>query len=149
MNTFSGTYTASVEENGRISLPAALRRPLGEEAELHVIPARDGSCLEAAGEAYVASRRAILARMKPFDPRREALELLFFGEAASLPIDAKGRVTLPQKLRDKAGINGEIVMVGMGDRFRLWDPAREAARRAAILTADLDFSDLESPEGFA
>lgn len=153
---FTGRHPISVEDSGRCSLPASLRaplRPLGapESADLtlYVFPSLDRSCLEAAGEAYLAGRRAILSRMKPFDPRREALERLYFGEARAVSVDAKGRVSLPAELREIAGINGEALCVGMGDRFQIWAPAREAARREAAIAAAGDLIDIESVEGAA
>lgn len=149
---FTGRHTISVEENGRFSLPASLRAPLRpagapEGAEtLYVFPSLDRLCLEAAGEPYLASRRRILAKMKPFDPRREALERLYFGEARALSVDAKGRVSLPAELREAAGLNGEAVCVGMGDRFQIWTPSREAPRRADALNAAHDLMDIEAVE---
>jgi MraZ protein len=151
---FTGRHPISVEDNGRVSLAAALRAPLKSEAKLgdaegevlYVFPALDRSCLEAAGASYLAGRRKILTRMKPFDPRREALERLYFGESRALSVDAKGRVTLPQELRELAGLGAEAVCVGMGDRFQIWSPEREAARRAAALNVAQDLLDIDPPE---
>jgi MraZ protein len=149
---FTGRHAISIEDSGRFSLPASLRaplRPLGapEGGEtLYVFPSLDRACLEAAGEAYLAGRRRILARMKPFDPRREALERLYFGEARAVQVDAKGRASLPAELRESAGLAGEALCVGMGDRFQIWSPAREGERRAAALAAAGDLLDIEAVE---
>jgi MraZ protein len=147
---FTGRHAISIEDSGRFSLPASLRAPLrapgATEETLYVFPSLDRACLEAAGEAYLAGRRRILAKMKPFDPRREALERLYFGEARAIGVDAKGRVSLPAELRETAGLEGEAVCVGMGDRFQIWSPAREDARRAAALAAAGDLHDIESVE---
>lgn len=150
---FTGRHLISVEDSGRFSLPASLRTPLraqeaaaSEDLTLYVFPSLDRRCLEAAGDAYLAGRRAILSRMKPFDPRREALERLYFGEARAMTVDVKGRVSLPLELRESAGVHGEAVCVGMGDRFQIWAPAREATRREAAIAAAGDFFDIEAVE---
>ncbi len=149
---FTGRHAISIEDSGRCSLPASLRAPLRsagapEGAEtLYVFPSLDMSCLEAAGEAYLAGRRRILAKMKPFDPRREALERLYFGEARCLSVDAKGRVSLPAELRDSVSIGAEAICVGMGDRFQIWAPDREEVRRTVALAAAGDLHDIESVE---
>jgi MraZ protein len=149
---FTGRHSISVEENGRISLPSALRAPLREGREgdggvdtLYVFPSLDRACLEAAGAAYLEGRRRILMRMKPFDPRREALERLYFGEARALSMDAKGRITLPQDLRECAALVQDALLVGMGDRFQIWSPGREAGRRSAALEAAANLKDIEAP----
>jgi MraZ protein len=148
---FTGRHAISIEDSGRFSLPAPLRAPLrgagAMEETLYVFPSLDRACLEAAGEAYLAGRRAILSQMKPFDPRREALERLYFGEARALSVDAKGRASLPAELREAAGVSGEAVCVGMGDRFQIWAPAREEARRAAALAAAGDLFDISPVQG--
>ncbi|MBU6406480.1 MAG: hypothetical protein KGS44_04985 [Alphaproteobacteria bacterium] len=150
---FTGRHPISVEDSGRLSLPASLRAPLrapgaaeSEDLTLYVFPSLDRRCLEAAGEPYLAGRRAILARMKPFDPRREALERLYFGEARAISVDVKGRVSLPLELREIAGISGEALCVGMGDRFQIWAPAREASRREAAIAAAGDLLDIDAAE---
>jgi len=150
---FTGRHLISVEDSGRLSLPASLRAPLrapgaaeNEDLTLYVFPSLDRRCLEAAGEPYLAGRWAILARMKPFDPRREALERLYFGEARAISVDAKGRVSLPLELREIAGINGEALCVGMGDRFQIWATAREGSRREAAIAAAGDLLDIDAAE---
>ncbi len=52
------------------------------------------------------------------------LERLFLGSAVQAAVDRQGRVELPEALRKLAGINGQVLIVGVGARIELWAPAR-------------------------
>jgi MraZ protein len=101
---------------------------MGEEAEgVFLFPSQHRPCLEGAGPAFMDARAAMLDRLDPLDPRRAALERLYFGLAGYYAFDSAGRITLPAGLREEYGVEEEAVFVGMRDRFELWAPAREAA----------------------
>src|SRR3989304_899572 len=50
------------------------------------------------------------------------VELMFLGEYRH-SMDGSGRILVPQFLRERHGLNGEVVMVGAGSHFELWSPA--------------------------
>ena len=52
------------------------------------------------------------------------MQRLFFANVHPSPLDSSGRVLLPEKLRKYAGIDKEVVMVGVADRAEIWDRAR-------------------------
>ena len=57
------------------------------------------------------------------EPARK-LRRLLYGSAYEAKLDRQGRFVLPQKLRDYAGIEAEVVLVGAGSRIELWSPKR-------------------------
>lgn len=54
---------------------------------------------------------------------RLALQRFFLGSAVEIPLDDQGRILLPQNLREQAGLQKDLVLVGMGNRLEIW--ARE------------------------
>ncbi len=56
------------------------------------------------------------------DPMARLLKRLIFSAADLLDIDKAGRILIPQFLREAAGLDGEVVIVGVGDYFEIWSP---------------------------
>ncbi|MET0182232.1 MAG: hypothetical protein ABW199_05035 [Caulobacterales bacterium] len=123
---FTGRHKNGVDAKGRVSVPAPLRAALKGGEGVYLFPSQHRPCLEGAGPEYMEAKAALLEKLDPLDPRRAALERLYFGLAVFCAFDSAGRVTLPSGLREQFGIAEEAVFVGMRDRFELWAPAREA-----------------------
>jgi MraZ protein len=64
------------------------------------------------------------------------------GHATDLELDGHGRVLLPPKLREFAGLTRQGVLIGQGNRFELWDEARWNERRDEWLKGEELASDL-------
>ncbi len=95
-------------------------------------------------DPYTIYARYIL-RLDPLDPRRAALERLYFGLADFYGFDSAGRITIPAALRAEYGLDEEAIFVGMRDRFEVWAPAREeswAAESRAIAAGVTSLRDL-------
>lgn len=77
----------------------------------------------------------------PFgDLRAETLRRLLTQDSESVTIDSAGRICLPQRFADAAGIMRKATLVGMVDRFQIWNPeyykiiqAQDAARKREAL----------------
>lgn len=68
----------------------------------------------------------------PFgDPLRSALETSVLGGMAKLSFDTAGRITLPEMLCEQFGLTDWVVVVGLGDRFQIWQREAFQAHRAA------------------
>lgn len=134
---FTGRYRNGVDAKGRVSVPAALRASLKGTEGIYLFPAQHLRCLEGAGPDFLERRAVTLDALDPLDPRRAALERLYFGEALWLGFDSAGRITLPEHLRNEFDFSDEIVFVGVRDRFELWSPSRESewARQARDIAA--------------
>jgi MraZ protein len=68
---------------------------------------------------------------------RNALRRLYLGSATEVQIDGSSRVLLPPELREWAGLERDVIFMGMGNSFELWDKARYAAQEAKLLEQDL------------
>lgn len=124
---FTGRHQNGVDAKGRVSVPAPLRAVLDGAEGVYLFPSQHRPCLEGAGAEFMTRRAAFLDKLDPLDPRRAALERLYFGLADFYAFDSTGRITLPADIRAQFGLENEAVFVGMRDRFELWAPPREAA----------------------
>ena len=60
---------------------------------------------------------------------------LFVAASAPVEIDSASRVLVPPELREWAGIEKDVYLFGMGQRFELWDKARYDAHEAAVMAS--------------
>ena len=93
---------------------------------------------------YQAMAEAALASMNPLSTRKREFSRLFYANAMSMELDGAGRIMLPPRFMEHAGIGArEVVVAGAGDCLELWDRAAwesyetELAQRAPDLTASL------------
>ena len=115
----TGQYAHSIDAKGRLFIPAALRRELGQT--FHVTMGQDHK-LKALSYNEVKKLRAL------------------FAYAADCEPDAQGRILLPAKLREYAGLTRDVVVIGSFDRAEIWD----AGRWAALESEAFDSGELES-----
>ena len=131
MDGFVATYTNRLDQKGRVSVPAPFRAALAQEGfdGVYCYPALDQPAIDAGGSRL---RSAIDERLSVFETFSEDYEILstaFYGASRVLKIDKDGRITLPDDLREDAGITDTIVFVGQGFKFQIWEPGRFGERR--------------------
>ena len=115
---FLGTHHPRLDEKGRLFLPAKFRDALapglvitrGQERCLYVLPNQEFARL------YAQMRQAPVTSKAARDYQR-----LFLSGASSEMPDKQGRVTVPQPLRDYAGLTRDCVVIGAGPRLEVWD----------------------------
>jgi len=124
---FLGTHTPRLDEKGRLFLPAKYREELagglvitkGQERCLYVFPSEE---FERIAEAL---RTAPVTAKAVRDSSR-----VFFASASDEVPDKQGRVTIPQPLRDYAGLQRDCVVIGANTRLEIWDAAAWEAYEA-------------------
>lgn len=117
---FLGTHAPRLDEKNRVVLPAKFRDDLadglvmtkGQDRSIVVWPAKDF--------AEYANRMNELSRTNA--QVRAHLRVLFSG-AFDETLDKQGRVTVPQALREYAGLERDVVVVGNGQTLEIWDSA--------------------------
>ncbi|MEL6664810.1 MAG: division/cell wall cluster transcriptional repressor MraZ [Pseudomonadota bacterium] len=125
---FVSSYETSLDSKGRVSVPASFRHALEGGARIFLYPALDGSpCLEGGGDALMKQNQATLLRMSPTSTARKVFLNRTVSKAVELKLDDTGRIKVPAKHLEMAGIGKDLVFVGAMDRFYVWDPARYAA----------------------
>lgn len=131
---FLGTHEKQLDAKRRLQAPQDYRTAEnGAATGLYCFPSIEADCLEAGGEAFVAEYRAFIDGIPFGDPFRAAMESQFYGGLKLLAYDTAGRITLTEALVERGGLKSEVVMIGLGDRFQIWDRdlwrARETEQR--------------------
>jgi MraZ protein len=119
-----GTHSYSLDPKGRVSLPARFREAFADGAWLTI--GQDG-CLFCFPRAEWERRSDEVASSPLADADGRAYARMFFGSSDEAKLDAQGRVTISQRLRESAGITKEVVVLGVRDRMEIWD--RDAFER--------------------
>lgn len=118
---FTGEYRHAVDEKGRLAVPARFRA----ELEGGCVVARwIDTCLAIFPIAGWEALSTKVGSLPMTDPNARLLQRRLFGGASVAELDRQGRVLVPQNLRDVAGIEGEAVVVGIGNHAEIWAPAR-------------------------
>ena len=118
---FQGTSALSLDAKGRLTIPTRLRADFLEADGSFVTFTRhpDG-CLLVYQRAIWDKKRTQLAAL-PYESRK--WQRFFLGSAQEVEIDASGRVLIPPELRGLAKLEKEVVLMGVGEHFELWDAA--------------------------
>ncbi|GAA3784511.1 division/cell wall cluster transcriptional repressor MraZ [Micrococcus sp. HG099] len=136
---FLGTYTPRLDEKSRLILPAKFREELaeglvltrGQERCVYVFSAREFERVhEQMRSAPLSSRQA-----------RDYIRVFLSGASDEVP-DKQGRVTVPAPLRQYAGLDRDVTVIGAGTRVEIWDSeswnAYLAEQEAAFSETDED-----------
>ncbi len=139
---FMGQYTHTIDSKGRTIIPAKYREELGET--FVVTRGLDG-CLFLypyfEWEAFVGKLREL-----PSNQSTRRLQRQFLSKAMEVTADRQGRMLIPALLRSGAGLEKDIVFVGMMNRVEIWDRARledeESSEEEALLEKAMDELDI-------
>ena len=126
MDRFVSHYGLRLDAKGRVSVPAAFRAVLARDGfdGLYCYPALDRPALDGGGNALLAEIEALISGFTPYSDEREQFSLALYGTSETLKIDGEGRVMLSESLKMHAGITEAAVFVGLGHKFRIWEPGR-------------------------
>src|SRR5262245_20355012 len=122
---FRGHYTHSVDDKGRVAIPARFREALaGLQEERLVVTKfalRGRRCLDVYPFAAWQALEARLLEKKRFDPTIAQFRNYYVSGAHECVVDSQGRILLPQLLREYAGLGRDVMFTGDIDKFRIWD----------------------------
>ncbi|MDC7675847.1 division/cell wall cluster transcriptional repressor MraZ [Asticcacaulis machinosus] len=90
----------------------------------------EADCLEGGGAAFFERYRQLIEGYAVGSPARRALEHKIYGGMHRLSFDTAGRITLPDSLCLKFGLSDKALIVGLYDRFQIWEPTAYAAYQA-------------------
>ncbi|GIK36398.1 MAG: transcriptional regulator MraZ [Chloroflexota bacterium] len=117
---FLGEYSHTIDDKGRLTIPAKFR----DELESGVVITRglDG-CLWAYGRSEWDTLADKIGQLPTTNQAARNFSRFMFSSAFDSIPDRQGRILLPQKLRDYAGIQDETVIIGVKNKLEIWNPA--------------------------
>ncbi|MPQ97715.1 division/cell wall cluster transcriptional repressor MraZ [Modestobacter sp. I12A-02628] len=136
---FVGSFPLRLDEKGRVALPVRFRDQVSAGM---VITKGQERCLYGLTLERVAEvQRARAAAVASDTAKARALSRLGFGSMAELEPDRAGRITIPASLREYAGLDRDVVVVGVDTRFEIWD---SAAWDAYVAEQEAEYAAMES-----
>jgi len=124
MAFFKGQETYSIDAKGRVNIPAKMRKSLSPEAnDTFAITRGLDKCITAYPIDEWKKYEEKFSNLNQYDEKnRYFLRMLLMWSEETL-LDGQQRITLPRKLLEFAGIEGKVMIVGMGDHIEFWDPS--------------------------
>jgi MraZ protein len=125
---FRGTFEHTIDDKGRVSVPARFREVLLANNDDRVVITNFfiGSvrCLDVYALAAWQRLEERLQQRPQFDPRVMRFQNYYIAAAHDCVIDKQGRILLPPNLREYAGLNRDVVFTSAMEKFRIWDGAQ-------------------------
>ncbi len=134
---FRGVNALNLDTKGRMAMPAKYRDRLQDmcHGQLVITVDRDHCLLVYPLPEWEVIERK-LVKLPSFNPQARRLQRLLIGHATEVDLDGAGRILLPPPLRDFAEIDKQVVLIGQGNKFELWNEASWTARREEWLAED-------------
>jgi MraZ protein len=126
---FLGEYNHTLDDKGRVTIPARFR---AEMATGVVVTRGLDGCLALYPNDEWASLAERVNALPITDRRARDFRRFVFGSAADGVPDRQGRITIPAYLRQYAGIDSEVMIVGMNTYIEIWNPETWEAIRQAV-----------------
>ena len=123
---YNSLYQHGVDEKRRVQIPAKWR-PSEASVELTLIlwpKSKEGPCLRVLPPKEMAQLMESIDAMPNNDPNKTVLKRFIGSESEQVAVDKSGRICLPEQMAAAASIKSEAVLVGLLDRFEIWNPER-------------------------
>ena len=121
---FLSSYENKIDKKGRVSVPATFRSHLNSMGYNGFIsyPSFNHSALEACSQDRIEKLSNTIDSLNPFEEKRDFFATSILSESENLQFDTEGRVSLSDKLLNHAKIKNNVLFVGLGKTFQIWEP---------------------------
>ncbi len=145
---FRGLATLNLDSKGRMAIPTRYREGLLRycNGQMVITVDRDHCLLLYTLPDWEEIERK-LVRLPSFNKHARRLQRLLIGHATECEMDANGRILLPPALREFAGLDKNVVLIGQGNKFEVWAEEKWATRRADWLSEAEDGGELPDELG--
>lgn len=120
---FRGRFELKLDPKGRMALPPKYRGLFhSQNPELVVTNSRfrGHSCLDVYGLAEWEKLEKRISKMSSLRAEVQAFSRFYLSGGQPVEVDAQGRILVPQSLRKFAGLEADVVLVGLGSKFEIW-----------------------------
>ena len=121
---FLSSYENKLDKKGRVSVPASFRSHLSSLGYSGFIayPSFNHSAVEACSQDRIEKLSSTIDSLNPFEEKRDYFATSILSESVNLQFDSEGRVLLSEKLLSHARIKNNILFIGLGKTFQIWEP---------------------------
>ena len=121
---FLSSYENKIDKKGRVSVPATFRSHLNSIGYNGFIsyPSFNHSALEACSQDRIERLSNTIDSLNPFEEKRDFFATSILSESENLQFDTEGRISFSDKLLSHAKIKNNILFVGLGQTFQIWEP---------------------------
>jgi len=128
---FRGRYEHTIDAKGRISIPSKFREILSKKYDDRLVITNFDHCLVAFPNEEWSLLEQKVGTFSLMKKETSAFFRFFYSSAMDCDIDKQGRLLIPQTLRDYAGLQKDVVLVGEGKRIEIFAKERwlEEARK--------------------
>ena len=121
---FLSSHENKIDKKGRVSVPAAFRSFLTTQGYNRFIsyPSFSNPALECCTQDRIERLSETIDTLNPFEEKRDYFATAVLSESSNLIFDTEGRVQFSKKLLDFAKIKNDILFVGLGKTFQVWNP---------------------------
>jgi MraZ protein len=130
---YNSRFRHGVDEKRRVQIPSKWRpQKDGVELTLVLWPRENtGACIRVLPPAQMSKLMQSIDEMPNSDPRKVVLKRIIGSGSAQASMDKTGRICLPDDMAREAGLKEEVMLVGLLDRFEIWNPERYEKVQAA------------------
>ncbi len=123
---YLGSHAIAMDAKGRLAIPARVRDELVAECggRLVITAHHEENCLLVYPEPQWQQLMPKIEALPNTNRRARRMQRLLLGYATPLEMDGSGRVLLSPTLRDYAGLEKELMLVGLGRKLELWSAQR-------------------------
>ena len=121
---FLSTYENKLDKKGRVSVPASFRSYLSNLGYNGVIcyPSFNNQSIEAWPQDRIEKISNAIDSLNPFEEKKDYFATSILSESINLQFDTEGRILITTKLLKHAKIKSNILFVGQGKTFQIWEP---------------------------
>ncbi len=121
---FLGEHQHTLDAKGRLSLPAKFRGEM--TGRLVVSKGLEGCLYVHSSDDYVGFLGRLTGK-GDFDPKLRQARRFFSSGATESELDSAGRISVASNLREYAGLDKDVAVIGNGDRIEIWDAQKWAS----------------------
>jgi len=132
---FQGASALTLDGKGRVAMPARHREVLNAvcASQLTITKHPEGCLMVFPRSAWESFRDKVAA----LPMSASGWKRIFLGNAMEVEMDSSSRVLVSPELRTAAGLSRDVMLLGMGSHFELWDAARYAEHEAKVMQSDV------------
>ena len=121
---FLSSYENKIDKKGRVSVPATFRSHLSAMGYNGFVsyPSFNHPALEACSQDRIEKLSNTIDSLNPFEEKRDFFATSILSDSENLQFDPEGRVSISEKLLKHAKIKNNILFVGLGKTFQIWEP---------------------------